>query len=154
MPAFKFLADHRIIKASLKIVHRSKYQNYRNKKEGKRERTRPIHQIREANEYSLKQIEQESGKREDDVQEMYNIIEKANISTNTKYGKIRKKKPDDELTEETKRNDIEKRNQLIFKEDKTIRERIKLSELYKITRREIRKDICRKIRRRNSERHY
>ena len=78
---------------------------------------------------------------EEKVQNLYDKIERTINDAYVKYGKTRERiKTDDKLTEETKTL-IDERNRLMELEVKSIGDRIKICELCKITKREIKKDI-------------
>lgn len=74
-------------------------------------------------------------------QEWYNKIEKAILKPRQKFGKEREEiKTDDKFSESTKKV-INERNEMRFKIQRNVREKIKIAELNKIVRRKIRKDL-------------
>ena len=135
LPSFKFPFDHQIIRSSLKIQRRTRYENYKENLLQKQGRIIiPKNNKKEANRYVEKQMERRGEyEKKDNLQELYNKIEKVIFE-------MKEIKTDDKLTEKTK-GTMERRNKLLFKIYKTTRERIEVSELHKVARRGIRKDI-------------
>ncbi|MBP1527199.1 MAG: hypothetical protein H9Q66_04685 [Spiroplasma ixodetis] len=136
---FKFASDHRIVRGTIKIPKRIRIKNFINNNNRGKKRIPPSkHEL--AKEYlerqlsTLKIVNQET-------QETYNKFESILLNTINKFGiKEGEIKTDDKLTRKTK-DLIEKREGLRKINRKSRKERIELSELQKLTRREIKKDL-------------
>jgi len=138
---FEFASDHRMCRCTLKIPKRIKYKTYlKSNKTGSV--MVPLSKIHEARDYLKEKLVEkglgDSGKLQ--VQEMYNAMIDVVKETMNLFGSKKKYvSTDDKLSKNTKIL-IEKREQMKMKKKLTPIQKIELTEVCKMVRREIRKD--------------
>ena len=137
---FEFSSDHRIGRCCLQIPKRSEYKKWKNKSTTKK-MIIPIHKTSDAGKFLEGQSRAVEGSAQSlEVQELYNSIERAIKETEERFGKEREKiRTDDKLDKRTKEL-IEKREKMRLLVNPSTVQRIELSELSKLVKREIKKD--------------
>lgn len=139
---FEFSSDHRAGRCHLQIPKRIKYRKGRKRVETKKVII-PVHKLEEAEKFLEEKLSVlEEREQEMEVQEIYDIVERSIKETETKYGKEKEREStDDKITKRTK-NLIMEREQLRKVKNPTPRQKIELTELQKLVKKEIKKD-CR-----------
>lgn len=140
LPSFKFASDHRLCRCKIRFQRRIKVMNYRKKKE-KAEVIVPIHKTQELKDTLKQKLQEYKFTNQKNVQKKYDILEKSIKESVCLVGE-KKLRPttDDKLTTETKKL-IDKRAKLRQIKTKSKKVKIELTELNKLIKKEIRKDI-------------
>lgn len=140
LSGFGFSSDHKIVKCKIKIGVRRSYSKYR-KSNDKLKRIFPLYEVENANEFITKEWRRKEGGEKRDGQKMYRDLMDIIKEGSERFGKAKEKEStDDKITVKTKEM-MRKREELRGIEIKTPKEKIELSEIQKLIKREIRKDI-------------
>lgn len=138
--SFNFPSDHRMVRCNIRLPRRARYYNYQRKKL-KSVLNIPPHKIDAANAEIRDRIRDSKFYESEDVQEMYDIIVNAIEKTSQRVGVEKTNVPtDDKLSIETK-DLLNKRTNLKNENPPTFKTKIELTELNKVIRKAIRKDL-------------